>query len=207
MASPQLTVGDRVLPLDVVVRIDGDRAKALDAVRKNGADDVGFAVGEDLYVGSGRGLRLGGLSPGAAVAYRGQEGEIVLLDDQLNTARDALQLRRWLPWVGPSAGVGAASAWAMRGTLLAARVATVAAGTGLAAGTGVGVATAGLFVAGTAIYGATRKVELDLVARHGTVVERSSSKAAASGQASRSPGRSTRSRRKPATWGKGGGLE
>jgi hypothetical protein len=131
-----------VLPLDPA-QIDAAKRVA----PRNGADDLFFAVGPDLYVASGRGMKLRGLEVGATFDANGQGARVVGLDDEPNTVsegvRQALRSRdvidlgvaglvSGLPigallaiLVGVKLAPGAGAFLAMTGTLL---------GTALAAG-------------------------------------------------------------------------
>lgn len=78
-------------PLDASVLVMLDRGKekaALEAAKTDGADNVFFKIGDDMFVASGKGMDLKGIAPGKAFTFDNQQAEVVEVDDQIGTASE-----------------------------------------------------------------------------------------------------------------------
>lgn len=137
----------------------GKEDAAWSQARRNGSDDVMFKVGDVTHIASGRGLELGGLKPGDKLTLNGKEGEVIKVDDQVNTAKEGLRLATGGGLVG---GIGFAGvSWLMIGanidvfTSLLSKLRM----TGIMAAIGIlsGVVLGGL---GGAFYGVARREDL-----------------------------------------------
>jgi len=84
----QLTVGTTAPAAIVKVR-PGQTREALEATRRAGADEVVFELKGDTYVAAGRGMALGDVAPGVAIAFDGEYGKVTRVQDRVNSTRDS----------------------------------------------------------------------------------------------------------------------
>lgn len=88
--------------VDRVVKLrEGEVDRARKTALKDGADNVFFTIGRDTYVASGRGMALDELKVGDAVTHNDSQGDVIVVDDEVNTAVDGLKAF-WPPVVGLS---------------------------------------------------------------------------------------------------------
>src|SRR5688500_12255055 len=107
---PTITIAGKALAVDTLTPLKrGQELAALEAARQNGLDDVVIRIGEDAFVASGRGLKLGGVKPNAAVTVDGRVGNVVGTDRQLNSFKEGI-----LAWPGLVVG-GGITAWGLIG--------------------------------------------------------------------------------------------
>ncbi|MBM3266438.1 MAG: hypothetical protein FJZ01_02215 [Candidatus Sericytochromatia bacterium] len=123
-----LTAGGRSLAPASIVKIQAGREPgAYEAARRNGLDDVFFRIGQDTYVASGRGLSPEGARVGANVQFGDRQGQVVRVDQEVNTASEGA-------WMGIRyAGLGAAIGILGQGALAVASLAPWAAVAGIMA--------------------------------------------------------------------------
>ena len=149
-----LSIKDRTLtPARVTKLAAGKEMEAIAAAQKNGADDVVFKIGEDHYLASGRGMALRGVKPSDAIKLDGKQGQVVMVDRQLNTFGEGM-----LAWPGLAVG-GAGVAWGLVGFAQGLMTGATFAGLGLMLAGAAAVVGLAINLA-PAAYGALRKVDL-----------------------------------------------
>lgn len=149
-----LSIKNRTLtPARVTKLTPGQELAAFAAAQKNGADDVVFKVGGDHYMASGRGLALRGVKADDAVKFDGKQGQVVMVDRQLNSFTEGL-----VAWPGLAVG-GVGAAWGLIGFAQGMLTGATFAGLGLFLAGGAVLAGLAINLA-PAAYGALRKIDL-----------------------------------------------
>ncbi len=86
-----LIINGRVTqPHDVLRLKRGQEQAAIAAARSNGADDVFFKLGDDTFVASAASMKLTGTKAGGVVYLDGKKGQVVAVDNQLNSLSEGL---------------------------------------------------------------------------------------------------------------------
>jgi hypothetical protein len=99
---PDLSVNGQPLPVGPIRHIPApELPNAIDAARRDSADNIFFQVGDAIYTAPLMGLERYGVVPGNAVDFGGRSGTVIAVDDEHNaelTRRLALAEDEATPW-------------------------------------------------------------------------------------------------------------
>lgn len=161
----ELRINNNTLNVNNVVELDESKiGKASQAAKEDGADNVVFKADGATLVATGRGLDLKGIVPGTKFQFHGRDAQVIEVDNQVNSAREAV--RHAAVPVGLISGSGVA--YGLKGflTLRNAIGSSMSAMFGL-----VSVLAGGLAIGGAALFGAHRSVNVNKMKEFGTTVE------------------------------------
>ncbi|GEM_PF-6545948 len=97
----ELKVADKTWkPLAVTAVSQEKAAETIQALRKNGADDVLVKVGDDLVLASGRGMAVDRVKVGTSATVNGKLGQVVAVNAERNTYVEGIK-----HWLGPVVAV------------------------------------------------------------------------------------------------------